>query len=120
MDNSSRNIVKFIATITVAALLIMGARFYAQSQEEPMPAVAEDAAETKPAAEEPTDDALAEADEDGAEKSETDPQNPDEELVEEEAELVMGEPSMNLENGGGATIYLPETPPPAVETQVQQ
>lgn len=31
MDNSSRNIVSFIATITVAALVLMGAHFYAQS-----------------------------------------------------------------------------------------
>lgn len=118
MDNSSRNIVKFIGTITFAALLIMAARYYAQSQEEPMPAVAEEAAEaeTTSAA---TEDPLADTEEDGSEKSETDPDNPDEELVEEEAELVMGEPSMNLETGGDATIYLPETPPPA-EAQVQQ
>jgi hypothetical protein len=31
MDNSSRNIVSFIATITIAALVLMGAHFYAQS-----------------------------------------------------------------------------------------
>jgi hypothetical protein len=37
MDNSSRNIVKFIATITAAALLIMGARFYSDAQKEPTP-----------------------------------------------------------------------------------
>jgi hypothetical protein len=37
MDNSSRNIVKFIVTITAAAMVIMAARFYAESQKEPMP-----------------------------------------------------------------------------------
>jgi hypothetical protein len=34
MDNSSRNIVSFIATVTIAALVLMGAHFYAQSGEE--------------------------------------------------------------------------------------
>ena len=34
MDNSSRNIVSFIATITIAALVLMGAHFYAQSGDE--------------------------------------------------------------------------------------
>jgi hypothetical protein len=43
MDNGSRNIVKFIATITLAALLIMGVRYYAESQKQPMPSVAEEA-----------------------------------------------------------------------------
>lgn len=42
MDSASRNIVKFIATITVAALLILAARFYAESQKQPMPSVAEE------------------------------------------------------------------------------
>lgn len=116
MDNSSRNIVKFIGAITFAALLIMAARFYAKSQEEPMPAVAEEASKTEAAPVEVTDDPLAETAEDGS--NGTDPQNPDEVIVEEDAELVMGEPSMNLENGG-TTIYLPETPPPA-NGQVEQ
>jgi hypothetical protein len=114
MDNSSRNIVKFIATITVAALLIMAARFYAQSQEEPMPAVAEEAAKAETLPVETTDDPLAEPADDGA-----DPENPSEQIVEEDAELIMGEPSVNLENGG-ATVYLPQNPPPAEEAQVDQ
>jgi hypothetical protein len=42
MDSSSRNIVKFIATITFVALVIMAARFYAESQKEPMPAALEE------------------------------------------------------------------------------
>ncbi|MVZ97799.1 hypothetical protein EUU23_08775 [Sphingorhabdus sp. IMCC26285] len=35
MDHSSRNIVSFIATITVAALILMGAHFYAESKAPP-------------------------------------------------------------------------------------
>ena len=117
MDNSSRNIVKFIAAITFVVLLVMAARFYARSQEELMPAVAEEASKTEKAPVEVTDDPMAETAEDGS--NGTDPQDPDEELVEEDAELIMGEPSMNLENGG-ATVYLPQTPPPAAEEQVDQ
>lgn len=41
MDNSSRNIVSFIATITVAALILMGAHFYSESQSPKAVAVAE-------------------------------------------------------------------------------
>lgn len=110
MDNSSRNIVKFIATITAAALLIMGARFYAQSQMESKPEVAEEVTTAEATPVEVTDDPLAETED--AVNPEADPQNPEEEIIEEDAELIMGEPSMNLEDGG-TTIYLPQTPPPA-------
>ena len=45
MDNSSRTVVKFIATITAAALLFMAARFYADAQKGPqLPAPSETAA----------------------------------------------------------------------------
>ncbi len=37
MDNSSRNIVNFIATITVAALILMAANYFAQTQGTPAP-----------------------------------------------------------------------------------
>lgn len=107
MDNSSRNIVKFIVTITAAALLIMAARFYAQSQEEPMPVVAEESAETETAPVEVTADDPT---------GETGLENPDGEVIEEDAELIMGEPSMNLETGG-ATVYLPQQAPAQTEDE---
>jgi hypothetical protein len=110
MDKSSRNIIAFIATITVAALLIMAARNYADSQKTEKPAdVAEKVVkpETKPA------DANAEA----LANPESDMQNPDEEIVEEDAEIIMGEPSVNLEQGGNDT-YAP--PPGPTEQPVQQ
>jgi len=48
---------------------------------------------------------------------ESDMQNPDEEIVEEDAEIIMGEPSVNLEQGGNDT-YAP--PPGPTEQPVQQ
>ena len=110
MDNSSRNIVAFIATITVAALLIMAARNYAESQKTEKPTeVAETAAKPETPAVDASDEALA--------NPETDPQNPDQEIVEEDAEIIMGEPSMNLEQGGNET-YAP--PPAQSETPTEQ
>lgn len=107
MDKSSRNIVAFIATITVAALLIMAARSYADSQKTARPA--EVAEKSKAPAVDANQDALAEP--------ETDPQNPEELVVEEDAEIIMGEPSMNLEQGGTQNF----APPPAqAETPVEQ
>lgn len=108
MDNSSRNIVKFIATITVAALIIMGARYYAESQKRPMPGIAE-----KETSEGETPPAGALPEEELDEKA-ADPENPEDELIEEDAELIMGEPSMNLEQGGTPSYAPPaqtETPP---------
>lgn len=110
MDNSSRNIVKFIGAITFAALLIMAARYYADSQkiEAPVevPEKAEPAKAPEEAADEPTDEAAP------------DPDNPDNieaEIVEEDAQLIMGEPSINLEEGGS-----PDFVPPSSELRTEE
>jgi hypothetical protein len=107
MDNSSRNIVKFIAALTGAALLIMAARYYAMSQEVTPPPVAPETAATAavPAAEMDAD-ITAETGDPAA--------NPDEDIVEEDAELKMGEPSVNLETGGPPEPYNPAPAPEAV------
>ena len=109
MDNSSRNIVKFIATITIAALVIMAARYYAESQKVSAPTVVEDPM-TQPAP-----DKIEAPMEEGTEDPETDPQNPGGEIVEEDAQLIMGEPSMNLEQGG-SSYYAPQPAPQAQDT----
>ena len=89
MDNSSRNIVKFVAVITASALLIMAARFYAESQKEPMPGTANEAV-SKPA--DPESEAGSEPLPEAGEPDGTKP-----EVIEEDAELKMGEPSVNLD-----------------------
>ena len=89
MDNSSRNIVKFVAVITASALLIMAARFYAESQKEPMPGAASEAA-SEPA--DPESEAGSEPLPGAGELDGTEP-----EIIEEDAELKMGDPSVNLD-----------------------
>jgi hypothetical protein len=90
MDNSSRNIVIFIATITFAALLLMAARYYADGQKEAAPPTVEEVkTEKTDAATEPTDEEQAALD---GEQSE-DPEN----VPEEEDYPMMGEPTVNLE-----------------------
>lgn len=112
MDNSSRNIVKFIGAITFAALLIMAARYYADSQKVEAPAeVAEEVVAKEP---DPVESEEAEADD--AETNPDDPQNPDGEIIEEDAQLIMGEPSLNLEQGGSSDY----APPAAEETPVEE
>jgi hypothetical protein len=109
MDNSSRNIIKFIATITVAALVIMAARYYAESQKVAAPGEVEDTT-AKPAP------ATAGAPvEESAEDPATDPENPDGEIIEEDVQLIMGEPSMNIEQGGSS--YYPPQPQTAPQAQ---
>ncbi len=113
MDNSSRNIVKFIGAITFAALLIMAARFYADSQKvEAPPEVAEKAVAKEPdpvKAEEPeADDTETDADADEL-------QNADGQIIEEDAQLIMGEPSLNLEQGGSSDYMPPAAEIPQIE-----
>jgi hypothetical protein len=111
MDNSSRNIVKFIGAITFAALLIMAARYYADSQKvEAPPEVAEEVVAKEP---DPVEADDAEAD--GAETNSDDPQNADEQVLEEDAQLIMGEPSLNLEQGGSSDYAVPAADEPQVE-----
>lgn len=98
MDNSSRNIVKFIATITIVALVIMAARYYAESQKDVAPPEAVETAAT-PVPEK--SEAPVEANDDDPD---ADLRNPTGKIVEEDAQIVMGEPSVNLELGG-SSIY---------------
>lgn len=113
MDNSSRNIVKFIVAITGAALLIMGARFYAEAQKVAPPAeIAEKATTPKPVAKQPADEAILNPDDDA--------QNSANEVIEEDAELIMGEPSMNLEQGSAPTYAPPAQSEPLAEPQPGQ
>jgi hypothetical protein len=109
MDNSSRNIIKFIATITIAALVIMAARYYAESQKVVAPTEVEDSS-AKPAPE-TVEAPVAQS----AEDPSADPQNPDGEIIEEDVQLIMGEPSMNIEQGG-SSYYAPQ-PQPAPQSQ---
>jgi hypothetical protein len=98
MDESSRKIVKFIALVTVAILAVMAARYYAKSQQVTPPSPAAEEKEVVPG---PTAEELA------APPVE---EEPGEEVVEEDAEIKMGEPSVKLETGG-----VPEYAPPAGE-----
>ena len=113
MDNSSRNIIKFIVAITGAALLIMGARFYADSQKVAPPVeVAEKTATPKVVVEEPAEETILNPDDDT--------QNSATEVIEEDAELIMGEPSMNLEMGGASADAPPVQSAPSPEPQPEQ
>ena len=110
MDNSSRNIVKFIAALTFAALLIMAARNYAESQNTEKPTeVAEKAATPATLPAKIGEEAI----------TDPDPQDQAEEIVEEDAEISMGEPSINLEQGG-ATDDPPAQLEPQAELQPEQ
>lgn len=98
MDNSSRNIVTFIATITFAAMLIMAARYYAMSGDVEALPVAEDtsaAATPSPA----TSDSPEQSDASEAVESE---------VIEEDYEVKMGEPTVDI----GTEV--PTAPPPAL------
>lgn len=111
MDNSSRNIIKFIVTITVAALVIMAARYYAESQNVAAPAEFEDTT-AKPAPATAAAPAEESAQDPGA-----DPQNPDGGIIEEDVQLIMGEPSMNIEQGGSSNyVPQPQPAPPSLDT----
>ena len=89
MDKSSRNVVKFIATITLATLLIMAARFYAESQKAPMPSA-------------PADPVAQPVNGDLAPQAEQPPQAPVENDLSanaaEEIPAITGEPSVNIES----------------------
>lgn len=97
MDNSSRNIVSFIATITVAALILMGAHFYAQSQSTETAAEAEaPKAKVLPGNTAPaTAEDLAEAAFDFAE--EEDAPSVESQIAVEKTETITGEPSIAIQ-----------------------
>jgi hypothetical protein len=99
MDESSRKIVKFIAIVTAVVLAAMAARYYAQSQQvKPQSPIIEEK-EAPPA---PTAEELA--------APPVEEEEAEQEVIEEDAEIKMGEPSVNLETGG-----VPEYAPPAGE-----
>lgn len=96
MDNSSSNIVKFIATITVAVLLLMAASYYAQSQKAPaQPAIVEKADPVKVDTVEP-DPALS------IDENSSEAEDPDEEI-----EPINGQPSADIPVGGTPDIPSP-------------
>lgn len=88
MDKNSQNVVKFIATITLAALLIMAARFYAESQKEPMPS-----APAEPVAQPVKIDATPQA----KQPPQTPAQDDQSAIAEEQIPAITGEPSVNIE-----------------------
>ncbi len=89
MDKNSQNVVKFIATITVAALLIMAARFYAESQKERMPS-----APAEPVAQPVRIDATPQAEQ----PPQTPVQNGQPAIAEEQIPAITGEPSVDIES----------------------
>ncbi len=97
MDKSSRNIVNFIATITVAALILMGAHFYSESQSPKAVAGAEaPKARTLPGNATPaTAEELAEAAYDFAE--EEDAPSVESQIAVEKTEAITGEPSIAIQ-----------------------
>lgn len=105
MDTSSRNIVKFIGTITVAALLIMAARYYSMSEPAEAPPVAEEVATPKPAQVD-----IQATEEDSLDDTE------EPEVIEEDVEIKMGEPSVNI--GQEAPTYSEAAPVQPVEPEV--
>jgi hypothetical protein len=114
MDDSSRKIVLIIATATAAALLFMAARYVVESKPEPVAATAQD---TKMAA--PVAPVAAPIDE-----FDTDPEQPDngESFPEEDGFPPMGEPTVNIEQGGNSGNYQPPvatSPQPAQEQMPQ-
>jgi hypothetical protein len=97
MDNSSRNIVNFIATITLAALILMGAHFYSESQSPKAVAGAE-----VPKAKSLTDNATPATAEDLAEAAfdyaeEEDAPTVENQIEVEKTEAITGEPSIAIQ-----------------------
>jgi outer membrane receptor protein involved in Fe transport len=92
MDNSSRNIVNFIATITVAALVLMAANYYAQTQDTAAPAVE---AAPVPAT---NSEELSEEEIPSDETSDADEEirASDTEVIVEDPEAISGNPSANV------------------------
>lgn len=96
MDNSSRNIVSFIATITIAALVLMGAHFYAQSGEEAPVAEEQSVTQALPQNAVPASESdLAEAAMDEVEDD--DAVNRETEVTVEPTEGITGEPSATVQ-----------------------
>ncbi len=114
MDDSSRKIVLIIATATAAALLFMAARYVVESKPEPVAATTQDTKLAAPAA--PVAAPI--------EESDTDPDQPDdgENFPEEDGFPPMGEPTVNIEQGGNPGNYQPPvaTVPQPAQDQMPQ
>lgn len=109
MDNSSRNTVIFIATITFSAMLLMAAHFYADWQK----------AETAPAA--PAVVAAPVVEEPSVEETPA-TDDEEEEFPEDEDYPPMGEPTVDLDENGAPPPAAPPlpAPQPTNEQQVPQ
>ncbi|MBL0924430.1 MAG: hypothetical protein IBJ12_08185 [Sphingomonadaceae bacterium] len=109
MDNSSRNTVIFIATITFSAMLLMAAHFYADWKKEET-AQAPTAAVAAPVVQQPSVEETPATDQE------------EEEFPEEEDFPAMGEPTVDLdENDSPAPAPAPlPAPQPVYEQQVPQ
>jgi hypothetical protein len=117
MDDSSRKIVLIIGTVTVAALLLMAARYILQSHPAPVAAAAQ-----------VTNPSTAETAKQVAKETVAEPalSEENEGFPEEDGFPPMGEPTVNIEQGSNPVVSdppavnnlqpLPEQmPPPTVE-----
>jgi hypothetical protein len=113
MDDSSRKILMIIGTATCAALLFMAARYVVESKPEPVAATAHDTKVAAPA--DPATTPLDEIEIDAAQSEDG------ESLPEEDGFPPMGEPTVNIEQGGNSASYPPvaNSPQPAPEQMPQ-
>lgn len=111
MDNSSRNTVIFIATITFSAMLLMAAHFYADWQKAETAPAASTAPAPPVAAEPSIDEAPA-----------TESEEEEEEFPEDEDFPPMGEPTVDLDENGSSAPAAPQLPAlqPIDDQQVPQ
>ncbi len=108
MDNSSRNTVIFIATITFSAMLLMAAHFYSGWRDADAAPAVEAAKAENPAL------AVEEAS-----IEETPPAKDEEEFPEEEDFPPMGEPTVDLdENGTSASAAAPLPAPQPADADI--
>jgi hypothetical protein len=107
MDNSSRNTVIFIATITFSAMLLMAAHFYSGWRDaDAAPAVA-------------TADAKPVVDEASIEETPAAKEPEEEEFPEDEDFPPMGEPTVDLdENGTSASAAAPLPAPQPADADI--
>ena len=104
MDKSSQNIVIFIATITISALILMAAYQYRDVLAKPEAAPVPQTQAVPPLA--PVDQAALDPDSSG------DP----EELPEEDGFPMMGEPTVNIDQSSDTAQYGATAPAPEPQT----
>lgn len=98
MDNGSRNIVTFIATITGAILLFMGAQFWAQSPELSAEPNMPKEVGKQPSQISATEPELAETEEPSDPLASDEFAEPDENVDLEAPDRITGEPSLKIES----------------------